>query len=91
MEVADTLEVTTEPRIKVLDLNSRKLISGNFRSDFLDFRPYGASVCVAVCCSVLQCVAVYCSVCCSVLQRVAVCCSVVMCVAVCCSVLLCSV
>jgi len=36
------------------------------------------SVCVVVCCSVLQCVAV----CCSVLQCVAVCCSVLQCVAV---------
>ena len=35
------------------------------------------SMCVAVCCSVLQCVAV----CCSVLQRVAACCSVLQCVA----------
>jgi len=42
-----------------------------------------ASMCVAVCCSVLQCVAV----CCSVLQCVAVCCSVLHCVAVKCSVL----
>ena len=44
-----------------------------------------STVCVAVCCSVLQCVAV----CCSVLQCVAVCCSVLQCVAVCCSVLRC--
>jgi len=36
------------------------------------------SVCVAVCCGVLQCVAV----CCSVLQCVAVCCSVLQCAAV---------
>jgi len=43
----------------------------------------GDTMCVAVCCSVLQCVAV----CCSVLQCVAVCCSVLQwlqCVAVCC-------
>jgi len=33
-----------------------------------------ASICLAVCCSVLQCVAV----CCSVLQCVAVCCSVLL-------------
>jgi len=43
------------------------------------------TICVAVCCSVLQRVAV----CCSVLQCVAVCCSVLQCVAVCCSVLQC--
>ena len=40
------------------------------------------SVCVVVCCSVLQCVAV----CCSVLQCVAVCCSVLQWAAVCCSI-----
>jgi len=36
------------------------------------------SVCVAVCCNVLQCVVV----CCSVLQCVAICCSVLQCAAV---------
>jgi len=43
------------------------------------------TLCVAVCCSVLQCVAIWHELC--VLQRVAVCCSVLQCAAVCCSVL----
>ena len=53
------------------------------------------TVCVAVCCSVLQCVAVCCSVlqcvavCCSVLQSVAERCIVLQCVAVCYSVVQC--